>query len=215
MRQLRAGIRYAIGTRDVLLTLLTVAIMGTFGYNFTTVLPLLAKYALHGGAFELGLLTSAVGIGSVLAAIGVASARQTSQAVIIGAALVFSITLMLVGLSTELPLTLGLLVVLGIASIAFSSSANTRLQVSAPDELRGRVMSLYFFLFAGTTPIGGMLVGLLAAHFGVQPTVVLFGLVCLVGVGGTALLARHSSVSQEMDAGESIGTAYGRHAIGS
>ena len=63
--------------------------MGTFGYNFTTVLPLLAKYALHAGALGLGLLTSALGVGSVIAALGVASARRTSQTVIMGAALVF------------------------------------------------------------------------------------------------------------------------------
>jgi MFS family permease len=189
--QVRAGILYAISSPDVLRTLIMVGILGTFGYNFTTVLPLLAKYALHGGALDLGLLTSAVGVGSVVAALGVASARRTSQAVILGAAVVFSGVLSLVGLSPWLPLTLGLLVVLGVASITFSSSANTRLQMAAPDELRGRVMSLYFLLFAGTTPIGGMVVGVSAAHIGVQATVVLLGAVCLLGVAGAVLFARH------------------------
>ena len=190
--QLWAGIRYAVGTRDVALTLILVGILGTFGYNFTTVLPLLARYALHTGALGLGLLTSAVGIGSVIAALGVASARRTSQAVIFGAAATFSVVLALVGISNWLPLTLLLLVALGIASIVFSSSANTRLQMSSPDELRGRVMSLYFLLFAGTTPIGGMLVGILAAHAGVQPTVVMLGMACLLGVAGTALYVRRN-----------------------
>jgi MFS family permease len=189
-RQLRAGIRYAVGTPDVALTLILVGILGTFGYNFSTVLPLLARYTLHAGAMGLGLLTSAVGIGSVIAALGVASARRTSLAVIFGAAAAFSVVLALVGISTWLPLTLALLVSLGIASIAFSSSANTRLQMSAPDELRGRVMSLYFLLFAGTTPIGGFLVGELAARAGVQPTVVVLGATCLLGVAGTALYSR-------------------------
>jgi MFS family permease len=192
-RQVREGISYAVGTADVLRTLIMVGILGTFGYNFTTVLPLLAKYTLHAGALGLGLLTSAVGIGSVAAALGVASARRTSQAVILGAAMAFSLLLALVGLSAWLPLTLALLVLLGMASITFSSSANTRLQMSAPDELRGRVMSLYFLLFAGTTPIGGMLVGTLAAHAGVQATVVLLGLVCLLGVSGAALFARRGA----------------------
>lgn len=188
-RQVREGISYAVSTPDVLRTLIMVGILGTFGYNFSTVLPLLAKYTLHAGALGLGLLTSAVGAGSVVAAFGVASARRTSQAVILGAALAFAVLLALVGISSWLPLTLALLVLLGIASMTFSSSANTRLQLSAPDALRGRVMSLYFLLFAGTTPIGGMLVGTLAARAGVQPTVVLLGVVCLLGIGGVALWA--------------------------
>ncbi len=186
-RQIGAGIRYAVGAPDVLRTLTMVGIVGTFGYNFGTVLPLLARYTLHAGALGLGLLTSALGVGSVVAALGVASARQTSQTVIMVAALVFSVVLALVGISTWMPVTLGLLVVLGVASITFSSSASTRLQMSAPDHLRGRVMSLYYLLFAGTTPIGGMLVGVLAAHAGVQATVVLLGLVCLAGVVSAAL----------------------------
>lgn len=202
--QLRVGIRYAVSTRDVAITLTLVGVLGTFGYNFTTVLPLLAKYALHTGAFGLGILTSAVGIGSVIAALAVASARRTSQAVIFGAATVFSLVLALVGISNWLPLTLGLLVLLGITSIAFSSSANTRLQMSAPNELRGRVMSLYFLLFAGTTPIGGMLVGLLAAHAGVQPTVVVLGAACLLGVAGTALYSRRRAAQAAPDAMPSV-----------
>lgn len=195
-RQVRAGIRYAVHTPDVALTLMMVGILGTFGYNFTTVLPLLARYTLHAGSIGLGLLTSAVGVGSVIAALGVASAQRTSQTVILGAALLFSVVLALVGVSTWLPLTLGLLVILGIASITFSSSANTRLQMSAPDELRGRVMSLYFLLFAGTTPFGGMLVGVLAARFGVQPTVVTLGTLCLMGAAGAALFVRRRAHSK-------------------
>ncbi len=189
-RQLGAGVRYAAGTPEVLLILMTMAVMGTFGYNFSTILPLIAKYVLHAGAFGLGILTSALGVGSLIAALGVASARRTSHAVLLGAAALFSVVLLLVGLSPWLPLTLALLVLLGAASIVFSASANTRLQLTAPPELRGRVMSLYFLLFAGTTPIGGFLVGVLATRMGVGATTVLFGAICLCGVAGASLFAR-------------------------
>ncbi|MDB5059809.1 MAG: major facilitator superfamily 1, partial [Chloroflexi bacterium] len=199
-RQLAEGIRYAINTKDVLLMLIAVAVLGTFGYNFSTILPLLAKYVLNAGALGLGMLTSAVGIGSLIAALGVATARRTSRRVILGAGGLFSIVLVLVGMSKWLPLTLALLVVLGGAGIVFSSSANTRLQLTVPNELRGRIMSLYFLLFAGTTPIGGMLVGVLAAHIGVRPTVVLFGLLCGLGIGGTALFARRLAANEGHDA---------------
>jgi MFS family permease len=188
--QVVEGVRYAAGTPEVFFTLILVGTLGTFGYNFTTILPLLARYVLHAGVLGLGMLTSALGAGSLVAALGVASARRTSQRVLLIAAVLFAALLVLVGLSTWLPVTLSLLVALGVASIVFSSGANTSLQRTAPNELRGRVMSLYFLLFAGTTPIGGFLVGALSARFGVQPTVVLMGLICAAGVGSAALLAR-------------------------
>jgi len=189
-RQVAEGVRYAVHTPDILLVLLTMAVVGTFGYNYTTILPLLARYVLGTGAVGLGVLTSAVGVGSLVAALAVASARRISQAVLLGAAMVFSILLLLVGLSSWLPLTLLLLGLMGAVGIVFTSSANTRLQLTAPGELRGRVLSLYFLLFAGTTPLGGFLVGVLAARLGVQPTVVLMGALCIVGVAAAAVFAR-------------------------
>lgn len=103
--------------------------------------------------------------------------------------MIFSVILLLVGLSSWLPLTLILLGLMGASGIVFTASANTGLQMSTPGELRGRVMSLYFLLFAGTTPIGGFLVGVLAARFGVQPTVALMGVFCIVGVAGAMAYA--------------------------
>jgi len=192
-RQVAEGVRYAVGAPDILLVLLLMAVVGTFGYNYTTILPLLAKYVLGTGAVGLGVLTSAVGVGSLVAALAVASARRISQAVLLGAAMVFSILLLLVGLSSWLPLTLLLLGLMGAVGIVFTSSANTRLQLTTPGELRGRVLSLYFLLFAGTTPLGGFLVGVLAARLGVQPTVVLMGAFCIAGVAAAAVFARARS----------------------
>ena len=187
--QLWEGIRYAVQTPKVFLVLLTMAIVGTFGYNYTTILPLLAKYVLQTGAEGLGILTSAVGIGSLVAALAFASARRTSMVVLLGAGLIFSVLLVLVGLSRWLPITLALLVLMGAVGIIYTASSNTSLQLRAPGALRGRVMSLYFLLFAGTTPIGGFLVGVLTAHVGVQPTIVLMGSICLVGVALASLYA--------------------------
>ncbi|HEY8283334.1 MAG TPA: MFS transporter [Chloroflexota bacterium] len=188
-KQLAEGLRYVRGTPEVLLTMIAVGVLGTFGYNFTTILPLIAKYVLHGGAGDLGLITSAMGVGSLGAALGVAGARQASLTVLLSAAALFSLLLILVGLSSWLPITVVLLLVMGVASIIFSASANTRVQLSTPAHLRGRVMSLYFLLFAGTTPIGAGAIGLLAAQLGVQAAVVLMGLVCLIGVGIAGVLA--------------------------
>ena len=188
-RQVGEGIRYAIGAPDVLVIMLTMAVVGTFGYNYNTILPLLARYALHANALGLGLLTSAVGVGSLAAALAVAARRSTSEQTLLGAALVFSALLVLVGLSSWLPATMVLLGAMGVSGIVFTTGANTRLQMNTPAELRGRVLSLYFLLFAGTTPIGGFLVGALAARVGVSTTVVVMGTLCLVGVVAATVYA--------------------------
>jgi MFS family permease len=200
-RQVGEGIRYAVRTPDIFLILLTMAIVGTFGYNYGTILPLLAKYALNAGAEGLGVLTSAVGIGSLVAALAFASARRTSQVVLLGAAFVFAVLLVLVGLSSSLPLTLGLLVLMGAVGIVYTASSNTGLQLSTPGPLRGRVMSLYFLLFAGTTPIGGFLVGVLTAQFGVHQAIVFLGVACIAGVVGAGIYAwRSRAVFQRRNA---------------
>jgi MFS family permease len=84
---------------------------------------------------------------------------------------------------------------LGFASIAFTTSANSRLQLEVPDALRGRVMSLYTLLFAGTTPIGGLVTGFLAEHLGVQWALGIEAVIC--GAGVIAGLTYHLKVSPQ------------------
>ncbi len=181
--QLGEGVRYALSTPSVLFILMAVGVLGAFGYNFSTILPLLARFVLHSGALGLGLLTSATGIGSLVAALAVAyRSQRASRAVLLTGAVIFSILLFLTGASRWMPLTLLLLGLLGAAGIVFTSSANTNLQVSVPNRLRGRVMSLYFLLFAGTTPFGSFLIGTLSDRIGVQTTVMLMGGICFLGV---------------------------------
>jgi MFS family permease len=66
--------------------------------------------------------------------------------------------------------------------VLFMTTANTRLQLLSPDHLRGRVMSIYIFLFVGSTPVGSFTVGWLAEHAGVQASIVQIGVLCLAGV---------------------------------
>ena len=71
---------------------------------------------------------------------------------------------------------------LGFCSIVFSTTANTRLQLLAPADLRGRVMSIYMLLFGGTTPLGGMIIGSLAEHQGIQRAQLEVAFICGLGV---------------------------------
>jgi predicted MFS family arabinose efflux permease len=92
-----------------------------------------------------------------------------------------------IALSQWYALTLLLLVVLGTAHTTFASTANTSLQLSAPDHLRGRVMSLYMLLIAGSTPLGGFLTGLMAENLGVSTAVAVNASICLLGLAAGIL----------------------------
>jgi MFS family permease len=181
-RQLGEGIRYAARTPDVALILGLVAVIGTFGYNFTVMLPLLARYAYGTGPQGLGRLTAALGVGSLLAAVYAASrGRPTRRAVLMGAG-GFGVALLLVGVAPGEWAAVVMLAGVGLCGILFHTTANSRLQLIVPGELRGRVMSIYVTLFIGTTPIGSLIVGMLAARSGIRIAVVEVACVCLAGV---------------------------------
>lgn len=190
LRQIGEGLRYAVTTPDIALVFLLMAAIGTFGYNFTVILPLIARFVLHSGPIGIGLLTSVMGIGSLLASLGVAYAGRPSRKTLLVGGTLFSIILMCVGLSRWWVLTAPLVTALGVSSIIFSTTANTRLQLITPAHLRGRVMSIYSLLFAGTTPIGATTVGFLSDWFGVGPAITQMGAVCLLGVIAAFVYAR-------------------------
>ncbi|GAC1356271.1 MAG: MFS transporter [Herpetosiphon sp.] len=176
------GLAYVWGTPQVLMIMIVVASIGTFGYNFSVVLPLLAGFVLHTNATGFGGLSAFLGLGSLLAALVVAYARKiTVQRLLLGSGM-FSVLLAGVAFSTNFAVSAVLLVALGFAGITFATTANSLLQLTVPDELRGRVMSLYILLFAGTTPIGGLLIGTLAHVIGVSWTLLVSATLCLCGV---------------------------------
>ena len=203
LEQLVEGLRYSLRTPAILFVLILVALIGTFGYNFTVVLPLLARNVLHVGSIGFGTMASAMGVGSLAAALALATLRRASQRTLLMGAVAFSILLAAVAASGWYALTLVLLVALGVASIAFTATANSSLQITAPDHLRGRVMSLYVLLFLGSTPIGGELTGVMAEHIGVRLTLGIEAAICAVGIAaalaylGSQRAARRAGIPAE------------------
>jgi MFS family permease len=186
-RRLLEGLRYVRQTPDVLLIMLLMGAIGTFGYNFSVVLPLVAGFLLKTSAAGFGGLSAFLGLGSLVAALTTAYARQVTPRRLVAGAATFSLLLGGVAASTHFALTALLLVALGFAGIIFTTTANTLLQLTVPDDLRGRVLSLYILLFAGTTPIGGFLIGSLSSMFGVSWALGICAMLCLVGVAGALL----------------------------
>jgi MFS family permease len=196
--ELREGIHYAFTTPAALLIIILVAIIGTFGYNFTVITPLLARYVVDGAEVALGFMTAAVGLGALISALMLASRKSASIRTMFAGAIAFAVLLAIAGISQLLFVSLIFLLLLGIANTAFASTANTSLQLAVPDHLRGRVMALYMLLFAGSTPIGGYLTGLMAEHLGVSTAIVIEAAICLAGAGiGLAYYLRHrTSIDQ-------------------
>jgi len=181
-KQVGEGLGYVRHTATALIVVIVMAILGTFGYNFSVTLPLIAEFVLHTNAIGFGALTAFMGVGSLLGALILAYRSQASYSMLLISSAVFSLFLLGVALSHVFLLTALMLILLGFASIAYTATSNTLLQLSTPDHLRGRVMSIYFLLFAGSTPIGGFITGTAADSIGVSETILIEGLVCVVGV---------------------------------
>jgi MFS family permease len=193
LTELREGLMYALHTPEVLLVLLLVAAIGTFGYNFSVTLPLIGGFVLNTNAASYGMLGAALGLGSLLAALTTAFAGQVTLRRLLLAAGAFSLLLGAVALTTNYFVAALLLLVLGFAGILFTTTASTLLQLRVPDRLRGRVTSLYLLLFMGSTPVGGLLVGTTAHAWGVPAALLLCAGLCLLGVGGALVYHQHTS----------------------
>ncbi len=178
---LREGFAYAAHNPQVRLIVLLVAVVGTFGMNFNVLVPLLARDVLQSGASGYGLLTSAMGGGSFVAAMALAYQRKAPQSrMLLGAVAALGLLEMILAwVSQFFPAAL-LLAGLGMAMIVFTTISNTMLQTATPNALRGRVMSLYTAVFVGTTPIGNPITGAMAESWGVGMPFLIGGLISLL-----------------------------------
>ncbi|MGN6563768.1 MAG: MFS transporter [Thermomicrobiales bacterium] len=190
LKQIGEGLRYATHTPDITIVMLLLGVIGTFGYNTNVLLPLIATYVLHAGSIGFGALTSAMAIGSLAAAFGIAYSGHVSQRTLFTGAAGFSALLFCLSLATHWAIIIVVLVVLGVFSIVFTATANSRLQLITPPHLRGRVMSLYTMLFLGSTPIGSLVLGSLAQHQGVRLAVGEVAVICGLGTIAGLLYAR-------------------------
>jgi predicted MFS family arabinose efflux permease len=194
LSQLQEGLRYARNTPDVVVILIVMGAIGAFGSHFTTLAPLLAKYVLKAGTGTLGLLTTSMGVGAVVAGLFVAYRGRPTQRLLLVSATLFVVMLAATGVSPWTPLTTALMFAMGIVGTLFMTTANTRLQLAVPGHMRGRVMGIYALLFVGTTPIGAYVMGQLAEATGVPVMVLIMAALCAVGVVWGILYVRGAGI---------------------
>jgi len=190
--QLREGLAYVRSRPELLVPIVLVFMVGTFGLNFQITLALVAKQVYDRGAGSFGLLTSMLALGSLLGALQ--SARRTGPPrtrVLLGSALAFGLLEVVAGLAPSYAVLAVLLVPTGAAVLTFTTTANSLVQLGSSPEVRGRVMALYVLVFLGGTPIGAPVIGAVAQAAGPRSSLLVGGLVCAVSaVVGAVYLAR-------------------------
>ena len=166
----REGIAYIRSRREVLGLIGVMAVFSIFGFQYLTLMPVIARDVLHTDASGYGLLVTFVGIGAVSGALTLAalSARVRRGKLFTLSTFSFATLLLLFSFVNVRPVAAGVLLFLGLTMLINGALANGILQSVVPDALRGRVMSAYVFVYVGFTPIGSLLEGALARATSVQ-----------------------------------------------
>jgi MFS family permease len=178
----REGMRYAWTAVEVRAVLTVVVLTGLVGFNFNTLVPLLASDTLHVGARAFGLLSAAFGIGALAGALASATLRGASWSTFVAGAASFSVLLLVLAPVHDARLAGVLLVGIGASFSLFGANANALVQLAAPDALRGRLIGLYLFAFVGLAPLGALLAGWLVTLGGTELAFAVAGLTGLVAL---------------------------------
>jgi MFS family permease len=182
LKDLKEGIAFIMGQRLVFSLIMMVGVASLFGIAYVILMPIFANDILHVGVKGLATLMSASGLGALIGALILARLGdfRNKGAFVVYSAFIFSIALVLFGLSKVFILSLAALVFVGATSVTSVALVNTILQTNVPDRFRGRVMSAFMITFAGVMPFGNLLAGFLAQSFGASVAVMAGGIICTV-----------------------------------
>jgi MFS family permease len=199
--QVREGLRY-VRSMPVLKTLLVMmAVIGTLQYNFAVLLPVLAKDTFSGDAGTLGLIGAAIGIGMFAGSMGNAAFGRSDRRFLLTAGFALGAFTIATAGAPPLWLAVVLMIPLGAASMVFLATMNSTLQLTAADDMRGRVMAIYFVLFLGSTPIGAPIIGWLSEQFSPRVALAFGGVAtiaaCLYGLAKLPQLSVSAEVTED------------------
>jgi MFS family permease len=168
LRGAREGLAYAARTRVVWVVLVMTTVLSTLGFNFNVLVPVLVRETLDAGPEVFGSLSAAFGAGALAGALLAATMGRASWKALLGGTAGFGVVVLILAPQTSVPVAAVLLFAAGVCFILWNSNTQTLLQLTAPDHLRGRVMSLFLFAFAGLGPPGALAAGWLAEVGGTQ-----------------------------------------------
>lgn len=185
LAELREGWNYAFGFRPIRSIIGLLGLIGLVGVPYTSLVPIFAGKILHGGPNTLGLLMASTGVGALFGAVWLAARKNVLGLgrVIPASAALFGVGLFAFSFSRSLWFSVPALLIAGAGFMTQLAASNTVVQTVVDDDKRGRIMSLFMMAFLGTAPIGNLIAGSLAQRFGVQVTIALGGVCCVLGAG--------------------------------
>jgi MFS family permease len=198
--QLMEGLRYVRSSPVLLNVLIMMAIIGTFTYEFSVILPLLSEFTFDAGASGYAALTSAMGIGAVVGGLYTAGRRNSTPKMLVISASLFGASVLMTALSPTLFIAMLAMVIVGFFSINFTSLGNVTLQLESSPAMQGRVMALWSVAFLGTTPFGGPLIGWIGENASPRWGLLVGGIAALVaaGIGMMAVRKGREQIPERM-----------------
>jgi MFS family permease len=180
--ELKEGMRFIRQQPFILAALTLTGGFSLFGIPFVSLLPVFAADIFNSGARGLGFLAGSAGVGALAAALSIAykssEAGEGKLAFMRASAVVFPVSLIIFSFSRNFYLACAALALAGFGLVRFLSVANGSIQLKTPDELRGRVMSVYTLVFLGTAPLGNTLMGALGGWIGASRAVAVSSALC-------------------------------------
>ncbi len=182
IKDISEGLKYICSVRSLFWTLGGVLIVGTFAMNFNVLVPIFAKTVLAQKESGFGTLMSCMGVGSLAGALAITIRSKKGPSKIIFGVMAFSISIVMIltGMNRLFSTTAIGLALAGFTNVVFFTTANSALQINSRDSFRGRVMSVYMLLNAGTTPIGNLFVGTISGLYGASSAFIACGAVIIV-----------------------------------
>ena len=189
LEEIAEGLGYAARTPVIRLVLGMLFVVSVTVFNFTVYVPLLARHVLGLGAEGFGFLMAALGVGAVAGAltVGFWRAPELPLSGMLTASALALAGLLSLSAARHVLVAVPLLFVTGFFGLVLVASCNTRLQLAAPDELRGRMMSLYALVWGGVFPIGAFCVGAMSEAWGVSTAFAVSGTTGLTALAALTL----------------------------
>jgi len=186
--QLREGLRYVRSKPDLMMTMVLVMLIATFGMNFQVTTALMSRVVFHTGAGSFGFASAVFAFGALIGALVAARRVRSGMRMLVGTALAFGVVEVVSGLMPTYWSFLLLLVPTGLALITFTTLANSSVQLGTAAEMRGRVMGIYMLVFLGGAPFGAPLTGLAAQEFGARTSLLVGGAISVVSALAVGML---------------------------
>lgn len=182
--EMKAGFRYVHGFPPIRDMIIFQGVVLGLSVPYFSFLPVIARDVLLGGPSTYGLLVTSTGCGALVGAFWLASRPSVLglERVLTSAVMLFGLAMLALSNSTIMALSMCFMFAAGMGIMTINSSINTLLQTMAEEQMRGRVLGLYYLAMIGTAPLGNLAAGLLARFIGAVNVIWVFGVLILAAL---------------------------------